>query len=188
MAIMFKDLAIDASDYPNAKVEVEIAFTQSLRVEFDSFFSFAKLYFMVISFLVISMKTFSLWAALGLFSIFCLLLSTYFLSCRNSFPLANFICSIGLVIPCFNWAAFALSQESYSSFNSIRIFSCQVEACLDYLNPFILQVICTFLCQFFSFSNSYRIITAIKSFSANGKCLYWLDSALLYDIGKITYH
>ena len=58
------------------------------------------------------------------------------------------------------------------SFISIRIFSCQVEGCLDYLNPFILQVICTFLCQFFSFSNSCRIITAIKSFSANDKCLY----------------
>ena len=34
--------------------------------------------------------------------------------------------------------AVALVQESYSSFISIRIFSCQVEACLDYLNSLLL--------------------------------------------------
>ena len=45
--------------------------------------------------------------------------------------------AIPTALLCIVNLAVALIQESYSSFISSRIFSCQVEACLDYLYPFI---------------------------------------------------
>ena len=78
MAMIFKDLAIDARDSPNDKIEVEMLFTQSLSVAFDSDISLTKLFFRVMSFLVMSIETLSHCAALRPFSNFCLLLSTNF--------------------------------------------------------------------------------------------------------------
>ena len=51
MEMIFKDLAIDARDSPNDKIEVEMLFTQSLSVAFDSDISLTKLFFRVMSFL-----------------------------------------------------------------------------------------------------------------------------------------